>query len=63
VGAPFSISQASRYLELPSYGTVLGSTFAAMFPDNVGKLVIDGVLDMDNYYEGWCLLVAVSAHG
>ncbi|KAK1231140.1 hypothetical protein PQX77_005746 [Marasmius sp. AFHP31] len=34
-----------------SYGTVLGSTFAAMFPDNVERLVIDGVVDVtDDYY-------------
>jgi len=34
-----------------SYGTVLGATFAAMFPDNVGRLIIDGVVDSPNYYE------------
>uniref|UniRef100_A0A0W0FNU6 Peptidase S33 tripeptidyl aminopeptidase-like C-terminal domain-containing protein n=1 Tax=Moniliophthora roreri TaxID=221103 RepID=A0A0W0FNU6_MONRR len=34
-----------------SYGTVLGSTFAAMFPDKVERLVIDGVVDVqDDYY-------------
>ncbi|KAK1230898.1 hypothetical protein PQX77_005976, partial [Marasmius sp. AFHP31] len=34
-----------------SYGTVLGSTFAAMFPGNVERLVIDGVVDVtDDYY-------------
>ncbi|KAF7907726.1 uncharacterized protein EAF01_005312 [Botrytis porri] len=32
-----------------SYGTLLGSTFAAMFPDRVGRLVLDGVVDADNY--------------
>jgi pimeloyl-ACP methyl ester carboxylesterase len=26
-----------------SYGTALGSMYAAMFPDNVGKMVIDGI--------------------
>ncbi|TCD64930.1 hypothetical protein EIP91_003427 [Steccherinum ochraceum] len=33
-----------------SYGTILGATFAAMFPDNVGRVVIDGVVDSETYY-------------
>ncbi|KAJ7513175.1 TAP-like protein-domain-containing protein [Mycena galericulata] len=33
-----------------SYGSVLGATFAAMFPNNVERLVIDGVVDSENYY-------------
>ncbi|KAF9040650.1 TAP-like protein-domain-containing protein [Panaeolus papilionaceus] len=32
------------------YGTVLGSTFAAMFPDKVERLIIDGICDADDYY-------------
>ncbi|KII90700.1 hypothetical protein PLICRDRAFT_174079 [Plicaturopsis crispa FD-325 SS-3] len=32
-----------------SYGTVLGQFFASMFPDKVGKMVIDGVCDADHY--------------
>lgn len=34
-----------------SYGTILGATFAAMFPDNVGRLIIDGVADSPDYYK------------
>ncbi|TVY25767.1 Tripeptidyl aminopeptidase [Lachnellula hyalina] len=32
-----------------SYGTLLGATFAAMFPDHVGRVVLDGVVDADYY--------------
>lgn len=35
-----------------SYGTVLGSTFADMFPQGVNRLIIDGVVDVPNYMEG-----------
>ncbi|KAK0445892.1 TAP-like protein-domain-containing protein [Armillaria borealis] len=35
-----------------SYGTVLGATFASMFPDKVERMILDGVLDMDGYYSG-----------
>lgn len=33
-----------------SYGTILGSTFANMFPDRVERAVLDGVVDIDKYY-------------
>ncbi|KAI9684587.1 MAG: hypothetical protein M1822_005675 [Bathelium mastoideum] len=32
-----------------SYGTFLGSTFAAMFPDRVERLILDGVVDAPDY--------------
>jgi pimeloyl-ACP methyl ester carboxylesterase len=35
-----------------SYGTVLGTTFAALFPDRVGRIVVDGVVDGEDYYQG-----------
>ncbi|KAK0457510.1 TAP-like protein-domain-containing protein [Desarmillaria tabescens] len=35
-----------------SYGTVLGTTFATMFPDKVEHMVLDGVTDIDGYYSG-----------
>ncbi|KAL0948912.1 hypothetical protein HGRIS_009021 [Hohenbuehelia grisea] len=33
-----------------SYGTVLGATFATLFPDRVERLILDGVVDAENYY-------------
>ncbi|KAK7468368.1 hypothetical protein VKT23_002884 [Stygiomarasmius scandens] len=33
-----------------SYGTVLGAVFSTMFPDRVGRVVLDGCLDMDSYF-------------
>jgi len=34
-----------------SYGTYLGSVFAAMFPDRVERLVLDGVVDVVDYQQ------------
>ncbi|KAJ7461340.1 hypothetical protein B0H11DRAFT_2056834 [Mycena galericulata] len=33
-----------------SYGSVLGATFAALFPDKVERILIDGVLDADAWF-------------
>ncbi|KAF7305892.1 hypothetical protein HMN09_00743400 [Mycena chlorophos] len=33
-----------------SYGSVLGATFAALFPDKIGRVVIDGVFPIDKWY-------------
>ncbi|KAF9475278.1 hypothetical protein BDN70DRAFT_883911 [Pholiota conissans] len=33
-----------------SYGTILGATFAAMFPDKIERFIIDGVADSEDYY-------------
>ncbi|KAF2100184.1 alpha/beta-hydrolase [Rhizodiscina lignyota] len=35
-----------------SYGTLLGMTFASLFPERVGRVVLDGVGNMDSYYSG-----------
>ncbi|KAH8887118.1 alpha/beta-hydrolase [Thozetella sp. PMI_491] len=35
-----------------SYGTVLGGTFAAMYPDRVERLVSDGNVDLKEWYFG-----------
>lgn len=35
-----------------SYGTVLGQTFAGMFPNRVGRIVLDSTLRFDDYWAG-----------
>jgi pimeloyl-ACP methyl ester carboxylesterase len=32
-----------------SYGTALGQYFASLYPDKIGRVVIDGILDADRY--------------
>jgi pimeloyl-ACP methyl ester carboxylesterase len=36
-----------------SYGTLLGATLAAMFPDRMDRVVLDGVLNAHEYYDGY----------
>jgi pimeloyl-ACP methyl ester carboxylesterase len=33
-----------------SYGTVLGATFALLYTDRVGRMVLDGLMDASDYY-------------
>lgn len=35
-----------------SYGSILGATFASLYPDRVGRMIIDGVLELEDYYNG-----------
>ena len=48
VGKPQS--EAKLWCYSLSYGTVVGTTFASLFPDRVGRMVLDGVLDAEQYY-------------
>ncbi|KAJ3191823.1 hypothetical protein HK101_007389 [Irineochytrium annulatum] len=36
-----------------SYGTFLGATYANMFPDRVGRLILDGVVDPSEFSARW----------
>ncbi|KAL4816402.1 TAP-like protein-domain-containing protein [Aspergillus spinulosporus] len=46
--------QAMRWYYGVSYGTVLGATFEHLFPDKVERMVLDGVVDAEDYYSlGW----------
>jgi pimeloyl-ACP methyl ester carboxylesterase len=35
-----------------SYGTTLGATFATLFPDRVGRMILDGVNSGEDYFSG-----------
>lgn len=35
-----------------SYGTALGEAVAKMFPDRIERMVLDAVLDPNEYFEG-----------
>lgn len=35
-----------------SYGSILGTTFAQLFPNRVRRMIIDGVMDPSDYYVG-----------
>ncbi|KAI0536936.1 Alpha/Beta hydrolase protein [Xylaria digitata] len=46
-----SPSDAKLWCYGVSYGTVIGTTFASMFPDRVGRMVLDGIMNADQYYD------------
>ncbi|KAL4735899.1 Alpha/Beta hydrolase protein [Aspergillus similis] len=45
-----SPSDAKLWAYGVSYGTVIGSTFASMFPDRIGRMILNGVLNAEQYY-------------
>lgn len=45
-------SEAKLNYYAVSYGTVLGATFASLFPDRINRMVLDGVVDSEDYYAG-----------
>ncbi|PYI16958.1 alpha/beta-hydrolase [Aspergillus violaceofuscus CBS 115571] len=48
-----SPSAAKLWCYSISYGTVIGTTFASMFPDRVERMVLDGVLNAEQYYNNY----------
>ncbi|KAJ7116269.1 TAP-like protein-domain-containing protein [Mycena crocata] len=40
-----------------SYGTVIGATFAALFPDKVERIIIDGVVDVESWINGMYITI------
>ncbi|KAF1836666.1 alpha/beta-hydrolase [Decorospora gaudefroyi] len=56
LGGDYNITYSTAEAKLQywgfSYGTYLGSTFASMFPDRVGRLVLDGVVSPYDYRHG-----------
>ena len=50
-GAGQPPSKAKLWCYGVSYGTVIGSTFASMFPDRVERMILDGVLNAEQYYD------------
>lgn len=52
-------SDAKLWLYGISYGTVVGATFASMFPDRIGRMILDGIVDAEQYYDNaWSVNVA-----
>ncbi|KAJ5519100.1 Peptidase S33 tripeptidyl aminopeptidase-like C-terminal [Penicillium expansum] len=48
-----SPSNAKLWCYSVSYGTIIGSTFASMFPDRVGRMILDGVMNAEQYYNNY----------
>lgn len=44
-------SDAKLWLYGISYGTAVGATFASMFPDRIGRMILDGIVDAEQYYD------------
>ena len=39
-------------VSIDSAGTLLGTTFATMYPDKIERMVLDGVVDAEQWYTG-----------
>ncbi|KAH3917076.1 hypothetical protein HBI56_122610 [Parastagonospora nodorum] len=54
-----NVQNAQLWYYALSYGSVLGTTFASLFPNRVGRIAVDGIVDGEDYYNGkWSANVA-----
>ena len=47
-----NIEESQLWYYGTSYGSLLGMTYASLFPNRVGRIVVDGIVDAEDYYEG-----------
>ncbi|KAJ7049955.1 hypothetical protein C8F01DRAFT_1092879 [Mycena amicta] len=47
----WDLVSTKRWIHSGKYGTVLGATFAAMFPDKIERVILDGVVDAEGWYQ------------
>lgn len=50
-----SLKPRLQYIGI-SYGSFLGNTFASMFPERVGRIMVDGIVDAEDYINVVCQL-------
>ncbi|RAK89247.1 alpha/beta-hydrolase [Aspergillus costaricaensis CBS 115574] len=50
-----AIGQKNMYYWGLSYGTTLGQTYAQMFPEQISRMVLDGVSNLDQWYNSFFL--------
>ncbi|GKZ92275.1 hypothetical protein AnigIFM59636_004997 [Aspergillus niger] len=50
-----AIGQQKMYYWGLSYGTTLGQTYAQMFPERVSRMVLDGVSNLDEWYNSFLI--------
>ncbi|XRM46397.1 hypothetical protein ABZX51_009432 [Aspergillus tubingensis] len=48
-----AIGQQKMYYRGLSYGTTLGQTYAQIFPERVSRMVLDGINDLDEWYNSF----------
>ncbi|KAK8041605.1 hypothetical protein PG994_014612 [Apiospora phragmitis] len=51
-----AIGQSNMYYWGVSYGSILGQTYAQMFPDRVTRMVIEGIGDLEKWYSAFNML-------